>query len=129
MTRSESKRDALRAIGLSSPAFCATWSRVLPSARVSNGGRSSKPPGTTNIAVLKVTTRTATAPISPVASTADMPARVVALKLLRGGLDHDTARFEREVTALANVAHPAVVRCLDRPCSSSRSSWSCSPWA
>jgi len=38
--------------------------------------------------------------------------RRVAVKVLRGGSDHDTARFEREVSALTRLEHPAIVRWL-----------------
>ncbi|MBX3188836.1 MAG: serine/threonine protein kinase [Labilithrix sp.] len=34
----------------------------------------------------------------------------VAIKIVRGAGDHDTARFEREVASLARVSHPAIVK-------------------
>ena len=36
----------------------------------------------------------------------------VAIKIARGGGDHDTARFTREVKALQTLSHPAIVKCL-----------------
>ena len=38
--------------------------------------------------------------------------RGVAIKILRGGGEQETARFEREWKALEKIAHPAVVRCI-----------------
>jgi len=38
--------------------------------------------------------------------------RPVAVKIVQGGGDQDTARFEREVRSLEKVSHPAIVKCL-----------------